>query len=311
MRKLLSILVVMLLASIPAFSQGVFKQNSSMTGVPGEGVSSSEYKEDENEAEGDTLQGFSFKHLTRGLHHKEPLRPGYAMLGAAIMPSRIQIYNKDYWKVPLVFAGIGGGIGGGLYFNEKYHQTGEKKYATYRTLCYAGAALCYWGQMLDGVANLPDARDPDPGKAAVFSALLPGLGQAYVGDWWHIPIWYGGLAVCGYTLHLNQMQYKRYKYIYMLASDKEASGYAGRINITQATTYKDLYHRYRDYSVVATILVYALNIIDANVFAYMKDFNVSDDLSFNVNPALIDNLDSYYLQAPSVPSFGLNMTFNF
>ncbi|MBQ3820272.1 MAG: hypothetical protein II809_02270, partial [Bacteroidales bacterium] len=207
-------------------------------------------------------------------------------------------------------AGIGGGIGGGLYFNEKYHQTGDKKFATYRTLCYAGAALTFWGQMLDGVACLPDSRTPDPGKAAVFSALLPGLGQAYVGDWWHIPIWYGGLGVCAYTLHLNQMQYNRYKYIYMLASDKD-SGYSGHINVTQATTYKDLYHRYRDYSVVATILVYALNIIDANVFAYMKDFNVSDDLSLNVEPALIENLDNYYLPSPSVPSFGINMSLKF
>lgn len=310
MRKVILIAVLMLLAAFPSRGQGIFKQNSSMTGVPGENVTTSDYKEDENENEADTLQGFSFKHLTRGLHHKEPLKPGYALLGSVIMPSRIQIYNKDYWKVPLVFAGIGGGIGGGLYFNEKYHQTGDKKFATYRTLCYAGAALTFWGQMLDGVACLPDSRTPDPGKAAVFSALLPGLGQAYVGDWWHIPIWYGGLGVCAYTLHLNQMQYNRYKYIYMLASDKD-SGYSGHINVTQATTYKDLYHRYRDYSVVATILVYALNIIDANVFAYMKDFNVSDDLSLNVEPALIENLDNYYLPSPSAPSFGINMSLKF
>lgn len=310
MRKVILIAVLMLLAAFPSRGQGIFKQNSSMTGVPGENVTTSDYKEDENENEADTLQGFSFKHLTRGLHHKEPLKPGYALLGSIIMPSRIQIYNKDYWKVPLVFAGIGGGIGGGLYFNEKYHQTGDKKFATYRTLCYAGAALTFWGQMLDGVACLPDSRTPDPGKAAVFSALLPGLGQAYVGDWWHIPIWYGGLGVCAYTLHLNQIQYNRYKYIYMLASDKD-SGYSGHINVTQATTYKDLYHRYRDYSVVATILVYALNIIDANVFAYMKDFNVSDDLSLNVEPALIENLDNYYLPSPSVPSFGINMSLKF
>ena len=310
MRKTLSILLLLAVTALQALGQGIFKQNGSMTGVPGENVSSSEYQEDENENEADTLQGFSFKHLTRGLHHKEPLQPGYAMLGAAMMPGRIQIYNHDYWKLPAVYGGIGAGIAGGLIFNEKYHQTGEGKYATYRTLCYAGAALVYWGQMLDGVSGLPDSRTPDPAKAAVYSALLPGLGQAYIGDWWHIPIWYGGLGVCAYTLHLNSIQYKRYKYIYMLATDS-SSGYIGHINETQATTYKDLYHRYRDYSVVATILVYALNIIDANVFAYMKDFNVSDDLSFNLEPALIDNVDSSWSPQPSMPSFGFNLTFNF
>ena len=62
---------------------------------------------------------------------------------------------------------------------------------------------------------------------------------------------------------------------------------------------------------VATVLVYALNIIDANVFAYMKDFNVSDDLSLNVNPALIENIDSNFSPSQSMPSFGINMTFNF
>ena len=310
MRRTLLIAVALIFACLQASGQGVFRQNNTMTGVPGENVTSSDYKEDENEADADTLQGFSFKHLTRGLHHIEPLRPGYATLGAAIMPGRIQIYNKDYWKLPIVYAGIGAGIGGGLYFNNKWHETGDRKFATYRTMCYAGAALIYWGQMLDGVACLPDSRNPDPGKAAVFSALLPGLGQAYIGDWWHIPIWYGGLGICAYTLHLNNIQYQRYKYIYKLASDSE-SGYIGHINITQATTYKDLYHRYRDYSVVATVLVYALNIIDANVFAYMKDFNVSDDLSLNVNPALIENIDSNFSPSQSMPSFGINMTFNF
>ena len=310
MKRILIITIVMMIACLQASGQGIFRQNDSMSSAPGENASSSEYKEDENETDADTLQGFSLKHLTRGLHHKEPLRPGYAALGAAVMPGRIQIYNKDYWKLPVVYAGIGAGIGGGLYFNEQYHSTGDQKFATYRTLCYAGAALIYWGQMLDGVANLTDSRTPDPGKAAVFSALLPGLGQAYIGEWWHIPIWYAGLGVCAYTLHLNNMQYQRYKYIYKLASDS-SSGYTGRITVTQATTYKDLYHRYRDYSVVATVLVYALNIIDANVFAYMKDFNVSDDLSLNVNPALIENLDSNLSPTPSMPSFGVNMTFNF
>lgn len=310
MKRALLIAILIMSACLGASGQGIFRQNDTMAGAPGENASSSEYKEDENETDADTLQGFSLKHLTRGLHHKEPLRPGYAALGAAVMPGRIQIYNKDYWKLPVVYAGIGAGIGGGLYFNEQYHKTGDQRFATYRTLCYAGAALVYWGQMLDGVAGLTDSRTPDPGKAAVFSALLPGLGQAYIGEWWHIPIWYAGLGVCAYTLHLNNMQYQRYKYIYKLASES-GSGYTGHITVTQATSYKDLYHRYRDYSVVATVLVYALNIIDANVFAYMKDFNVSDDLSLNVNPSLIDNIDSSFSPSQSMPSFGVNMTFNF
>ncbi|MCF0172798.1 MAG: hypothetical protein HUJ91_03590, partial [Bacteroidales bacterium] len=138
----------------------------------------------------------------------------------------------------------------------------------------------------------------------------PGLGQAYNGDWWHIPIWYSGFAVCGYTIHLNNIQYQRYKYIYKMATTAD-SGYIGHITETQAKTYRDLYRRYRDYSYVATILVYAINIIDANVFAYMSDFNVSDDLALKVEPALIDGVDNIIKGTIPTTSFGLQMSLKF
>ena len=167
----------------------------------------------------------------------------------------------------------------------------------------------YWGSMIDGVASKTVNKDPDPGKAAVLSALLPGLGQAYNGDWWHIPIWYGGLAVCGYMWHYNDIQYKRFSNVYQTIVNGE--GYKGQISLDQAQYYKDLHRRYRDYSVIATVLVYALNIIDANVFASMSDFNVSDDLALNINPTLISPLSpsQSFISAPN--ACGLNLSFTF
>ena len=311
MRKLIVILSVLLVTSLQMAAQGQFKTNAPMSTAPGADATSSEYVEDDEEAESDTLQGFSMKHLFRGLSGKEPLTPAYATLGSIIMPGCVQAFNKDYWKMPVFYGTIGAGVAGGLIFNSKYHDTGEKKYATLRTLSYAGAALAFWAEIMDGVSGLEDTRTPDPGKAAVYSALLPGLGQAYNGDWWHVPIWYGGLAVCGYSIHLNSIQYKRYHYVYKMALE-EGTGYKGRITLQQAEVYKDMYHRYRDYSYVATVLVYALNIIDANVFAYMSDFNVSDELTLNMEPVLIDKLNSEYLPVNNeMPSFGVQMTLNF
>ena len=48
----------------------------------------------------------------------------------------------------------------------------------------------------------------------------------------------------------------------------------------------DTYRRYRDLSIVATVLVYALSIIDAYVDAQLYDFDISTDLTMNISPQL-------------------------
>ena len=42
-----------------------------------------------------------------------------------------------------------------------------------------------------------------------------------------------------------------------------------------------------DYSILITLLFWGLNVVDATVDAHLKGFNVSDDLSFRVRPALL------------------------
>ena len=44
------------------------------------------------------------------------------------------------------------------------------------------------------------------------------------------------------------------------------------------------YRRYRDLSVVATVAVYALTLIDAYVDAQLFDFDISEELSINIQP---------------------------
>ena len=266
----------------------------------------------------DSLQGFSLRRLFRGYVGRDTLTPGYMVLGAAIVPGASQLYNKDWWKVPVVYAGIGGGVYGGIWCNRQYHLTGEEKYKYLRTASYIAAGAFYWGQLLDGVVCYKtDFRAPVPAKSTIYSLLLPGLGQANNGDWWKIPIWTGGLVACGYFYHFNDMQYRRFRWITQVGNNTEESGYTGSITVSQAETYRDTYRRWRDYSILATILVYALNVIDANVFAYMADFDVSDNIaSLEVQPALIQPITpqySFYDTSSSFvsPALGVNLQFTF
>ena len=263
----------------------------------------------------DSLHGFSFKQLFRGYARRDTLRPGYLLLGSAIVPGASQAFNRQYWKIPLTYAGICSGLFCGIYGGYKYRHTGENRYKTWSTLGYIGAGAVYWGQMLDGVINFKtDIPRPVPAKATIYSILLPGLGQAYNGDYWKLPIWYGGLAVCGYFWYSNDMQYKRYKYIYSVSSNPAATGYTGAISNSQAQWYRDTYRRYRDYSILATIIVYALQVIDANVFAYMADFNVDNNIaSLDVRPTVITPIlpELQNSSAGSMAAMGVNLQLSF
>lgn len=320
MRKLL--LTILLIVGVCFSSQAQFQKNRLNTNTGANTMAGPPGSETMDQTTGDTpyvpadsLQGFSLKRLFRGYAHKDTLTAGYLALGTAVLPGAAQMYNHQYWKLPIVYGGIGAGIAGGVLLNKKYNETGDQKYKTFSTISYAGAGLFYWGQLVDGIATLKtDYRKPVPAKAALFSALLPGLGQAYNGDWWKIPIWYGGFAACGYFYHMNNIEYKRFKYIYDMGNDP-TSGYEGRITASQAEWYKTTYRRYRDYSVVAFVLVYALNIIDASVFASMHDFEVSDNIaSLEVQPTVISPLNAEYAHLTpknSQPAFGLNLSLKF
>ena len=58
---------------------------------------------------------FSFKELFRGVAHKQDLKIGTMFAGSVMMPGLSQIYNRDYWKLPIVYGGIGVCAGRGGY----------------------------------------------------------------------------------------------------------------------------------------------------------------------------------------------------
>ncbi len=240
----------------------------------------------------------TFRRLTigryfKGLAHKDSLTLSNVFFPAMILPGTGQIYNGDYWKLPIVYGALGGSIGGAIMFNKKWKKDGKTSDRDIRNYFVWGAVATYWGQLADLTVSFKSYEKPLPARASFYSALLPGLGQAYNGDYWHIPIYYGGFMISGYCWAFNQKQYKRYRRIYREIGE---GTYTGHVTAENAVWFRDYYRRNRDYSVLATTLIYILNVIDANVFAHFKHFDISDDITFNVQPAVI---------APEVPTTGL------
>lgn len=119
-----------------------------------------------------------------------------------------------------------------------------------------------------------------PSKAAFYSAVLPGLGQAYNKKYWKIPIVYAGLGIGLYFYFDNANEYDRYRDAYKrrLAgfSDDE---FFGTIDTNGLIEAQKTLQRNQEISLLVTIGIYVLNIIDANVDAHLLQFNVDDNLS--------------------------------
>ncbi|MRX63848.1 DUF5683 domain-containing protein [Maribacter luteus] len=156
-----------------------------------------------------------------------------------------------------------------------------------------------------------------PSKAAFYSAVLPGLGQVYNKRYWKVPIVYAALGVGVYAYKYNDDYYKRFRTAYKrrLAgfTDDEfydingdnVEGADPDLDSDDLEYQQENYQRDRDLSLVLTIAMYALNIIDANVDAHLKQFNVDEDLSLDVHPYL--NLNP----VTSDPNYGLAFTIKF
>lgn len=265
------------------------------------------YADTTDKSAADSSQLFSFKEFFGGLAHKRTASLKTLTMGSAVLVGGNQIYNKQYWKLPVIYAGIGTGIYGGIHFNNLYKKTEESRYKTYSTLSYVGAGLFYWGSLMDGAYQYKGLRSPEPAKSTVYSILLPGLGQLYNGEFWKVPIYWGLLAGSIYFAHDNNMQYQRWKWTYDMATSTDPDVEKPPQSAENAKYYRDTFRRYRDYSVLAIAIAYVLQVVDANVFAYMQDFEVNDDISLNLSPSVIP-LGEYAYANPAV-GFSIGLKF--
>jgi hypothetical protein len=127
-----------------------------------------------------------------------------------------------------------------------------------------------------------------PGRATLFSAVVPGAGQIYNRKYWKAPIVWGGLGTCLYFVQRNGKEYRRYKDAYIAVVDGDPTTtdeFNGRVSSSQLLDVTNTYRKWRDMSYIAFGLVYILNVVDASVDANFVRFDVGRDLTVGLQPA--------------------------
>ena len=126
----------------------------------------------------------------------------------------------------------------------------------------------------------------------MYSAIIPGSGQIYTKTYWKVPIIYGGLITSAYYINKENIEYKKFRDAAIKSNEngntpEEVDGQ--EYSYTDLKNYKDLYRRNRDISYLCFIGVYILNIVDASVNAHLYQYDISDDISLNIDPTILFN----------------------
>ncbi len=158
----------------------------------------------------------------------------------------------------------------------------------------------------DSISFKKEPIDPlSPAKAAFYSAVLPGLGQAHNKQYWKIPIVYGGLATGISIYSWQNKEYNRYRDAYK----RRVLGFTDDEFYEDGITDKTIinaqrYHKKnRDLALLGTVLFYILNILDANISAHLAQFNVNEDLTLNPN--------IYQDEISFQPKLGITLNYQF
>ena len=255
------------------------------------------------------------------------------------LPGFGQIYNKQYWKLSILYPVVGASIGMFVHENKQYRplkaeygqylvehgymrtpeldelQTRMIRHNTLQQI-YAGVAIAAYIYFIgDAAVNYSTNDVSQVKKATTLSTICPGAGQIYNKSYWRVPIVIGGLASTIYTIDWNNRGYQRFKTAYALRVDYDnnpdkypngsADEFRGNYTATFLKNLKDSYRRNRDLCILLTAGIYLLNIIDAHVDAHLQDYDISDDLSMNMEPYVgLTAVDSK-------PTVGVNLSLKF
>ena len=262
-------------------------------------------------------------------------------LTSAILPGYGQIYNKQYWKLPILYGTLGSSIGLAIGYSSKYRPL-KKQYDlmltesmsrseelnlvqrrmiranTTRQIFMMTAVASYIYFLGDAAVNYSTNQVSSVKKATTLSMICPGAGQIYNKSYWKVPIVIGGLGSMVYVIDWNTRGYKRYKTAHALRADFDQhpenypdgvskDEFRGRYTASYLKNLRDSFRRNRDMSILLTVAVYAFQAVDAHVDAHLKDFDISDDLTVRMEP-MFDYQQQINGSNP-VFGFNLNMTF--
>jgi hypothetical protein len=154
----------------------------------------------------------------------------------------------------------------------------------------------------------------NPRKAMLYSAVFPGLGQAYNKKYWKIPLVYGGFGGIGYAIWYNQERYLFYrKGLFNLLNEPPNPVVDPETNLTAlgnkvvggevvmpvgstGTLKRDVvrnqvnrYRRDRDFAVIMCFIFYMMQMVDAHVDAHLKEFDLNPQLKVSIEPTVNQN----------------------
>ncbi|RYY19164.1 MAG: hypothetical protein EOO04_22570 [Chitinophagaceae bacterium] len=160
-------------------------------------------------------------------------------------------------------------------------------------------AVIITGDTVINAVKKDTVRKHSPRKAAIRSALVPGLGQIYNRKYWKLPLVYAAVGIPAYLIYYNKQWYDRARYALSVASNPpidtptlmtvhpELRAITAARSVNSLRNYRDEFRKNMDYSILITILAWGLNVIDATVDAHLKDFDVSDEISMRVKPVIM------------------------
>lgn len=125
----------------------------------------------------------------------------------------------------------------------------------------------------------------NPTKAAVFSAVLPGLGQIYNKQAWKLPFIYGGLFTIGYFVNYNHEYFLSLRSALIAETDGlNSTSNPFQLSADALNTRVEQFRRDRDYLIIVGVITYLLNIVDAHISAHLEEFAINDELSIGFKP---------------------------
>ena len=159
-----------------------------------------------------------------------------------------------------------------------------------------------------------------PRVATLHSLMIPGWGQLYNRQYWKLPLVVGAFVSLGLIANYNHTRYMKYRDYYYIVSPHSddpsyvppstvavpyEDGVVRDLDVNQLKRINDGFRRNRDYTYIGIVIAWAFNVVDANVSAHLKTFDVSDDISLKIKPALDFNPINNSLVS------GLTLSFNF
>lgn len=145
----------------------------------------------------------------------------------------------------------------------------------------------------DTVNRFKPRFEPNPKKAGLYSAIVPGMGQLYNRQYWKMPVVYAIGAAAGYFINYNLTNYRKYRRAYIAridgdprTTDEYIDKYPDPGTLKQL---QDESRKYLDITVLLSAVGYSLQVMDAIVSAHLKNFDVSRDISMQMRPVLQNN----------------------